>query len=48
MTVAAACKQQGRNVVDYVTRALEATLKGEPAPSLLPARDTARTLPAAA
>lgn len=36
MTVAATCKQQGRNVLDYVTRACEATLRGEPVPSLLP------------
>jgi hypothetical protein len=36
MTVAAACRQQGRNVLDYVTRARQATLRGELAPSLLP------------
>lgn len=36
MTVAATCKQQGRNVLDYVTRACEATLCSEPVPSLLP------------
>lgn len=36
MTVAATCKQQGRNVLDYVTRARKATLRGEPVPSLLP------------
>ncbi len=29
-------RQQGRNVLDYVTRARKATLLGEPAPSLLP------------
>lgn len=36
MTVAATCKQQGRNVLDYVTSAVEASLRGETAPSLLP------------
>jgi transposase len=36
MTVAATCRQQGRNVLDYVTRARQATLRGELAPSLLP------------
>jgi len=36
MTVAATCRQQGRNVLDYVTRACEAALRCEPAPSLLP------------
>jgi transposase len=39
MTVAASLKQQGRNVVDYITRAFEASLIGEPIPSLLPASD---------
>ena len=48
MTAAATCKQQGRNVVDYIARAFEAALRGEPAPSLLPADAAARTLPAAA
>ena len=37
LTVAATCKQQGRNVVDYVTRAMQASLRAENAPSLLPA-----------
>lgn len=36
MTTVATCKQQGRNVLDYVTSAVEASLRGEPAPSLLP------------
>ncbi|HSC69931.1 MAG TPA: transposase, partial [Candidatus Methylomirabilis sp.] len=37
LTVAATLKQQRRNVVDYVTMACEAALRGDPAPSLLPA-----------
>src|SRR5262249_55579530 len=38
LTVAATLRQQGRNVVDFVTRACEAALHGQPAPSLLHAR----------
>jgi transposase len=37
LTVATTLKQQRRNVVDYVTCACEAALRGEPVPSLLPA-----------
>ncbi len=37
LTVGATCKQQGRNVVDYVTCAVAASLRGEDVPSLLPA-----------
>jgi transposase len=36
MTVVATLKQQHRNVLDYLAAACEATLRGEPAPSLLP------------
>jgi len=36
MTVAATCKQQNRNVLEYVTEAVQAHLRGEAAPSLLP------------
>ncbi len=36
MTVASKLKQQGRNVLEYVTAACEAHLRGEQAPSLLP------------
>jgi transposase len=36
MTVVATCKQQHRQVLDYLTTACEAALHGEPAPSLLP------------
>jgi transposase len=39
MTVVATLKQQHRNVLDYVTAACEAALRGEPAPSLLPTPD---------
>lgn len=42
LTVAATLKQQRRNVVDYVTRACEAALRGAPAPSLLPERTLRR------
>jgi transposase len=36
MTVVATLKQQKRNVLDYLTAAHEAALRGETAPSLLP------------
>jgi transposase len=36
MTVVATLKQQHRDVLDYLTAACEATLRGKPAPSLLP------------
>jgi hypothetical protein len=36
LTVAATLKQQQRNVVDYITLACEAALRGEPVPTLLP------------
>jgi transposase len=39
MTVVATLKQQHRHVLDYVTAACEAALRGEPAPSLLPTAD---------
>ena len=39
MTVVATLKQQHRNVLDYVTAACEAALRGEPATSLLPTAD---------
>jgi transposase len=39
LTVVATLKQQNRNVLDYVTAAHEAALRGEPAPSLLPQPD---------
>jgi transposase len=38
LTVVASCRQQGRNVLDYLTRCCEAALAGDPAPSLLPTR----------
>lgn len=37
MTVAATLNQQQRNVVDYITLACEATLRGTPVPTLLAA-----------
>jgi transposase len=39
MTVVATLKQQQRNVLEYLTTACEASLRGEEAPSLLPASD---------
>jgi transposase len=39
MTVVATLKQQNRNVLDYLIAAHEAALRGEAAPSLLPASD---------
>ena len=36
MTVVATLKQQQRNVLEYLTAAHEAALRGEAAPSLLP------------
>ncbi len=39
MTVVATLKQQKRNVLEYLTAAHEAVLRGEVAPSLLPAED---------
>jgi transposase len=39
MTVVATLKQQKRNVLDYLIAAHEAALRGEAAPSLLPASD---------
>ncbi len=36
LTVSATCKQQNRNVLEYVTEAVQAHLRGETAPSLLP------------
>jgi transposase len=48
MTVGATLKQQHRNVVDYVTLACEAALRGEPAPTLLPAKASPKKLAQAA
>jgi len=39
MTVVATLKQQKRSILDYLTAAHEAALRGEPAPSLLPKPD---------
>ena len=36
MTVGATLRQQERNVLDYVTFACEAAIRGEAPPSLLP------------
>jgi transposase len=45
MTVVATLKQQHRNVLDYLTAACEATLRGEAAPSLLPTLAVLEQLP---
>lgn len=37
LTVVATCRQQEINVLDYLTRCYQATLDGQPIPSLLPA-----------
>jgi transposase len=41
MTVVTTLKQQKRNVLEYLTAAHEAALRGEAAPSLIPAREMA-------
>jgi transposase len=46
MTVVATLKQQQRNVLEYLTEACNAALRGDAAPSLLPAH--AQQVPAAA
>ena len=42
LTVVATCRQQGRNVLDYLTRCYQARLDGKAAPSLLPTTSTAQ------
>jgi transposase len=44
LTAAVTLKQQHRNVVDYIARACEAALRGEPAPTLLPTQVRPRKL----
>lgn len=36
LTVSATCRQQKRSVIDFLVQALDANLRGQPAPSLLP------------
>ena len=40
LTVVATCRQQGRNVLDYLTMCFEADSWGQALPSLLPATTT--------
>ena len=40
LTVCGTCKLQGHNVLDYLTQAIEASLLGKSAPSLLPSEAT--------
>jgi transposase len=42
LSVVATCRQQGRSVLEYLTRCYEAHLDGRPAPSLLPAASGVR------
>jgi hypothetical protein len=42
MTVVATLKRQQRNILEYLTAACEAALRGEAAPSLLPECDQTR------
>jgi transposase len=37
LTVVATCRQQGRNVLDYLTSCFEAARRGQAIPSLVPA-----------
>ncbi|MCC6524447.1 MAG: hypothetical protein IT373_17440 [Polyangiaceae bacterium] len=48
LTVSATLRQQGRNVVEYVTEACERALAGQPAPSLRPTQRLTHTLSNAA
>ena len=36
LTVVETCRQQGRNVLEYLTTCVEADCRGQPLPSLLP------------
>jgi len=38
LTVVATCRQQKRNVLDYLSSCFEAHLRGHKVPSLLPAK----------
>ena len=41
LTVVATCRQQGRNVLEYLTSCFEADRRGQSIPSLLPETETA-------
>lgn len=47
LTVSATLRLQNRNVLDYLTQSVEASLSGKPAPSLLPVTETTSQLAAA-
>jgi len=47
LTVCGTCKLQGRNVLDYLTQAIEASLLGQAAPSLLPSEAPRKEVSAA-
>jgi transposase len=48
LTVVATCRQQGRNVLEYLTRCCTAANAGKPPPSLLPNQHTRKALSIAA
>ena len=45
LTVVATCRQQGRNVLDYLTACCQAFYEDTPPPSLLPVTTTALPIP---
>ena len=47
LTVSATLRLQNRNVLDYLSQSVEASLSGKPAPSLLPVTETTSQLAAA-
>ena len=47
LTVCGTCKLQGRNVLDYLTQAIEASVLGQAAPSLLPSAAPVKEVSAA-
>jgi len=47
LTVCGTCKLQGRNGLDYLTQAIEASLLGQDAPSLLPSEASSNRVPTA-
>jgi transposase len=44
LTIVATCRQQEIHVLDYLTRCYQASLDGQPAPSLIPIDSTAETV----
>jgi len=48
MTVRVTCRQQGRNVLDFITESINSNLSGKPSPSLLPSEKIQESLKIAA